>query len=129
MTSVTQPTCQEHSRLESAAWRVLARKEGQRSMAAESQTSQKPNETYQMENCTLEAKERDKMYQSLTDFVDGLIRNRIDLAFARKQLDVVYITEILRKNEGNIGRAAKAMGVHRNTLSKRIKELKVTKPS
>jgi DNA-binding protein Fis len=31
-----------------------------------------------------------------------------------------FITEIVQKNGGNITRAAEALGIHRNTLSKKV---------
>lgn len=69
--------------------------------------------------------ERDMLYRSLDHFVGGLLKNSIDLNFARQELDYVYIREVLKTNGGNIGRAAKMLGMHRNTLSKRIKELNI----
>lgn len=69
--------------------------------------------------------ERDELRHSLAQFVNGLIRYNIDLNYARNELDYFYISEVLRHNGGNIGRAAKTMGMHRNTLSKRIRELNI----
>lgn len=74
---------------------------------------------------SLSQKDREVLYRSLDDFVGGLIKNSIDLNFARQELDFVYIREVLKTNGGNIGRAAKMLGMHRNTLSKRIKELNI----
>ena len=79
----------------------------------------------QLTETRLGAKERDDLHKNLSRFVGGLIRNSIDLDFARKELDYFYISQVLRDNGGNIGRAAKKMGMHRNTLSKRIKELNI----
>lgn len=73
----------------------------------------------------LNSNERDDLHQSLSHFVGGLIRHKIDLDFARKKLDYVYISEVLRNHDGHIGRAAESMGMHRNTLSKRIKDLNI----
>lgn len=76
-------------------------------------------------NIHLAESERDELRHSLAQFVDGLIRHNIDLNYARNELDFFYISEVLRHNGGNIGRAAQTMGMHRNTLSKRIRELNI----
>ncbi len=67
----------------------------------------------------------EQLHQKLDGLVRSLIHSNVDLDYARKQFDRAYIRETLKVNQGNIGHAARAMGVHRNTLSKRIKELKI----
>ena len=44
---------------------------------------------------------------------------------AMDQFDRCFITEVLRRNDGNLIRSAACLGMHRNTLSKRIKELRL----
>ena len=68
---------------------------------------------------------KDRLHQKLSSLVVDLVHHDIDLQFAKKELESVYIREILNANKGNIGLSAKALGMHRNTLSKRIKELKI----
>ena len=68
---------------------------------------------------------QEDLHRRLSTLVVGLIKHDIDLQFAKKELDFVYIQEVLRAQRGNIGKAAKMMGIHRNTLSKRIKELRI----
>lgn len=70
----------------------------------------------------------DQLHTKLDSLVRSLIKHDIDLKYARKELETAYIREVLKKHQGNIGAAAKALGVHRNTLSKHIKELKITVP-
>ncbi|CAM2069045.1 Helix-turn-helix domain-containing protein [Sulfidibacter corallicola] len=65
------------------------------------------------------------MHHKLSELVAELINNDIDLQFAKKELESTYIREILKRHNGNIGLSAKALGMHRNTLSKRIKDLKI----
>ena len=66
----------------------------------------------------------EKLHKKLAGFVSLLIDQGIDLPFAKKELEYAYIRRILDRHDGNIGEAAKAMGVHRNTLSKRLKEFR-----
>ena len=65
----------------------------------------------------------DQLHQKLASLVRSLVKHDIDLSYAKKQLESAYIREILDANQGNIGQTARVLGVHRNTLSKRIKEL------
>jgi DNA-binding NtrC family response regulator len=62
---------------------------------------------------------------ALDELVAALLVHDIDLQFAKKQLERTYIQALLRRNQNNIGQTARALGVHRNTLSKHIRELKI----
>jgi transcriptional regulator with PAS, ATPase and Fis domain len=46
---------------------------------------------------------------------------------AMEQLERCFITEVLHRNKGNIIKAAAKLGIHRNTLSKRVSLLKIPK--
>ncbi|MCB1041654.1 MAG: hypothetical protein KDC35_01865 [Acidobacteria bacterium] len=65
------------------------------------------------------------LHSHLTSFVDLLIDHQIDLGFAKRELETCYIRRILEDNQGHIGKSAASLGMHRNTLSKRIKELEI----
>jgi len=67
----------------------------------------------------------EQLHHKLDGLVRSLIHNDVDLDYARKQFEHAYIREVLKLHHGNIGQASRALGVHRNTLSKRIKELKI----
>ena len=43
---------------------------------------------------------------------------------AMEQFERCFIAEVLRKNNGNLLRTASKLGIHRNTLSKKVKERK-----
>jgi len=66
-----------------------------------------------------------QLHRKMSSLVDELITRKVDLQFAKKELEAAYIKEILKANLGNIGHSAKALGMHRNTLSKRLKELRI----
>ena len=38
---------------------------------------------------------------------------------------IALIVEVMDKSDGNLSKAADTLGVHRNTLSRKIKELKI----
>jgi DNA-binding NtrC family response regulator len=43
---------------------------------------------------------------------------------AMERFERCFIAEVLRKNDGNLLRTASRLGIHRNTLSKKVKERK-----
>lgn len=65
------------------------------------------------------------MHEKLSELVTDLIDNSIDLNFAKRQLEAAYIQEILQRNEGNISKSAQVLGIHRNTLTKRMRDLQL----
>lgn len=69
---------------------------------------------------------QDHLHQTLQQLVHDLINCGVDLTFAKKELETVYIREVLARNGGNIGQSAQALGMHRNTLSKYMKRLKIS---
>lgn len=71
---------------------------------------------------------KDPLNPKLASLVRDLINHHIDLQFAKKELESLYIREVLRAHDGHIGQSATALGMHRNTLSKRIKALKIPLP-
>lgn len=68
------------------------------------------------------------LHRYLVEFVDVLIQHEIDLNFAKRELESCYIRQILTQHDGHIGHSAKELGMHRNTLSKRMKELGIATP-
>jgi DNA-binding protein Fis len=43
---------------------------------------------------------------------------------AMEQFERCFIAEVMRKNNGNLLRSASRLGIHRNTLSKKVKDSK-----
>jgi DNA-binding protein Fis len=44
---------------------------------------------------------------------------------AMEQFERCFISEVLQKNDGNLLRTASRLGIHRNTLSKKVKVKKI----
>ena len=44
---------------------------------------------------------------------------------ALREFDRRFIVEVVEKSDGNLCKAAETLGVHRNTLARKIKELKI----
>jgi Fis family transcriptional regulator len=61
--------------------------------------------------------------------LEALVREMVDKGIlyedARKEFERRYITYALERGEGNIGRASELIGLHRNTLSRKIAEYQI----
>jgi DNA-binding NtrC family response regulator len=61
----------------------------------------------------------------LQRIIDELISKGIPLDAARREFERKYVAAAVRRAEGNMGRAAKSLGIHRNTLRAKISLLNV----
>jgi DNA-binding NtrC family response regulator len=59
-----------------------------------------------------------------------MVEKGIHYEDALREFDRRFIIEVMDKTDGNLSKAADTLGVHRNTLARKIKELKIkTRPS
>ena len=63
-----------------------------------------------------------KIKQVLEEIIDEMVAKGIYWTEAVSQFEKLFILRALEKSNGNLSRAAETMGVHRNTLSKKIRE-------
>lgn len=56
----------------------------------------------------------------LCTIVDELVRRGLTLEQARNEFERLFIVSALRHHDGNMGRSAKSLGVHRNTLRNKV---------
>lgn len=65
----------------------------------------------------------------MRDLLDKLIVEMVDRGVdfedARTEFEKRFIVKVLDKSDGNLCRAAEILGVHRNTLTRQIKKLKI----
>jgi DNA-binding NtrC family response regulator len=54
-----------------------------------------------------------------------MIENGILFSEATSQFERCFIAEVLRRNKGNQLRSAAILGIHRNTLSKKVAQRKI----
>ncbi|MEE2822947.1 MAG: helix-turn-helix domain-containing protein [Acidobacteriota bacterium] len=59
--------------------------------------------------------------QVLEEVIDEMVAKGIYWSEAESQFEKLFILRALRENGGNLSRSAATMGVHRNTLSKKIR--------
>ncbi len=63
------------------------------------------------------------MKDQLEALVNQMVEHGIIYEDAILEFKKRFIRKILEKNKGNQSRAAKALGIHRNTLSRKIEDL------
>ena len=64
---------------------------------------------------------RDRLEQLVGEMVDKGIRYQD----AQREFEKHFIARVVLKCDGNLGKAATTLGVHRNTLTRKIHELKI----
>jgi Fis family transcriptional regulator, factor for inversion stimulation protein len=63
--------------------------------------------------------------QQLEALVSEMVEKGILFADARREFEKRFIANMLERHSGNLSRAAKDLGIHRNTLGKKIEEYKI----
>lgn len=66
---------------------------------------------------------RNNLKDGLSRIVDELVRRGVTLEQARKEFERQFIVASIRSNQGNLGRSAQSLGVHRNTLRNKVSNL------
>ena len=56
----------------------------------------------------------------LEALIDEMLDGQILLAEALSEFEKLYIKKALTRNKGHLSNTAKALGLHRNTISKRV---------
>ncbi len=70
------------------------------------------------------------MHKLLEQLVSQMVEKGIHYEDALREFERRFIVEVMEQTDGNLSKAADTLGVHRNTLSRKIKELKIkTRPS
>lgn len=67
----------------------------------------------------------ESLNRRLQRLVQELVAGGVSLDQARREFERQYVIAALRHHEGSLGRCAKALGVHRNTLRNRISTLRI----
>ena len=60
------------------------------------------------------------MRARLEALIDEMLDGHILLAEALNEFEKVYIKKALSRNKSNLSKTANALGVHRNTIAKRV---------
>ncbi len=62
------------------------------------------------------------MREELRRLVGEMVRNGIPLDLAKREFERTFLEEVLKAHRGNQSAAARQLGMHRNTLSKKLEE-------
>ena len=60
------------------------------------------------------------MRARLENLIEEMLNGQILLAEALEEFEKLYIKKALARNKDHLSRTAKALGIHRNTISKRV---------
>lgn len=65
------------------------------------------------------------MRSRLVALIDEMVDKGIRFHDAQREFEKQFIASVVSRCDGNLGRAATTLGVHRNTLTRKIQELKI----
>lgn len=65
------------------------------------------------------------MKDQLESLINQMIEHSIRYSDAVAEFEKRFIKKMLEKNNGNQSKAAQALGIHRNTLSRKIEDLEL----
>jgi len=65
------------------------------------------------------------MREQLEQLVHEMVTRGIRYDEAQREFEKKFIMQVLLKADGNLGRAADLLGIHRNTLSRKIAEYRL----
>ncbi len=68
------------------------------------------------------ARQQKKIKDKLEEVIDEMVSKGIYWSEAASQFEKLFILRALQASNGNLSRAAEIMGVHRNTVSKKIRQ-------
>ena len=65
------------------------------------------------------------MNEKLQRLIDEMVEKGIRLPEATREFERRFIAKVLAESDGNLSKAADALGLHRNTLSRKIAEHRI----
>jgi DNA-binding NtrC family response regulator len=65
------------------------------------------------------------MQEKLERLIDEMVERGIRFADATREFERRFITAVVTRADGNLSKAADALGIHRNTLSRKMTELRI----
>jgi len=61
----------------------------------------------------------------LDQLVAEMVTRGVHYADAQREFDKRFLSCVIEKHDGNLCKAAEVLGVHRNTLTRKTKQLKI----
>jgi DNA-binding NtrC family response regulator len=69
------------------------------------------------------------MREALERLVDDMVTRGVSYEDAHREFEKRFISHVLAKADGNLCKAATLLGMHRNTLSRKISEYRLRRPA
>jgi Fis family transcriptional regulator, factor for inversion stimulation protein len=66
--------------------------------------------------------------EQLDRLVDEMVSKGIRYEDAQREFEKRFIAHVLTRSDGNLGKAADLLGMHRNTLSRKVAEYRLPRP-
>lgn len=63
--------------------------------------------------------------EKLDELVERMIDGGIRFPDAKREFEKRFLAQVIERENGNLSRAAKVLHIHRNTLSKKLQDLKL----
>ena len=63
--------------------------------------------------------------EQLERLIDDLVARGVRYDDAQREFEKRFIAHVLAKSDGNLGKAADLLGMHRNTLSRKMSEYRL----
>jgi DNA-binding NtrC family response regulator len=63
--------------------------------------------------------------EQLDSLVQQMLERGVRFEDARREFEKVFITRALQRSEGCVGDAAELLGIHRNTVARKISEYRI----
>lgn len=63
--------------------------------------------------------------EQLERLIDDMVSGGVRYEDAQREFEKRFITHVLAKADGNLGKAAELLGMHRNTLSRKVTEYRL----
>ena len=67
--------------------------------------------------------------EQLEHLVDEMVTKGIRYDEAQREFEKKFIMQVLAKSDGNLGKAADLLGIHRNTLARKMTEYRLRRPA
>jgi DNA-binding NtrC family response regulator len=65
------------------------------------------------------------VYKMLDDLVREMVARGVHFEDAQREFEKRFLTQVIHKCDGNLTKAADTLGVHRNTLTRKVSTLKI----
>jgi DNA-binding NtrC family response regulator len=63
--------------------------------------------------------------EQLEGLIDAMVSKGVSYTDAQREFEKKFIAHVLSRSDGNLGKAAEVLGIHRNTLTRKMTEYRL----